>query len=82
MCDAECVSVEQTSAKAGVQVPLVLVLIDYGANVEGAGTGSWTTPLVMVLVFGFRDAAIALVARGAKVDKLVKAARMGPLAVV
>lgn len=67
-------------ADAGVQVPLVHVLVDFGANVEGAGTGSWVSPLMTALVFGFRDAANALVERGAQVDTLVKAAGVGQLA--
>ncbi len=64
-------------AEAGVQVPLIHVLLDYGANVEGAGSGAWRAPLLTALVFGFSDAAEALVARGAKVDDLVKAAGLG-----
>ncbi|MCC6769878.1 MAG: ankyrin repeat domain-containing protein [Gemmatimonadaceae bacterium] len=64
-------------AVAGVQVPLVHVLLDHGADVEGVGHGAWRSPLLTALVFGFRDAAAALVARGALVDDLVKAAGLG-----
>lgn len=62
---------------AGVQVPLTHLLIDHGANVEGAGDGQWRSPLHTALVFGFQDAAEALVARGARVDDIVKAAGLG-----
>lgn len=64
-------------ADAGVQVALTHTLLDYGANVEGAGRGAWTSPLMTALVFGFRDVANALVVRGALVDTLVKAAGIG-----
>ncbi len=67
---------------AGVQVPLTHLLIDFGANVEGAGTGDWRSPLMTALVFGFRAAAEALVARGARVDDIVKAAGLGRVAEV
>ncbi len=63
--------------KAGVQVPLTNLLVDYGANVEGAGEGTWRSPLMTALVFDFLDAAEALVARGARVDDVVKAAGLG-----
>lgn len=62
---------------AGVQVPLTHLLIDFGANVEGAGEGAWRSPLLTALVFGFFDAAEALVTRGARVDDIVKAAGLG-----
>src|SRR5207248_5944975 len=53
-------------ARAGVQVPLVHTLIDFGAAVNGCGSGAWTSPLMTALVFGFADAADALVRRGAR----------------
>jgi len=65
---------------AGVQVALVDVLADFGAALEGAGTGPWTSPLMTALVFGFRDAAEALVRRGARVDSLAAAAGLGRVA--
>ena len=66
-------------AEAGVQVPLVHVLLDFGANVEGAGTSTWESPLLTALKFGFTDAAAALIDRGAAVDDVVKAAGLGQL---
>ena len=64
-------------AAAGVQVPLVDVLVDAGAAVDGAGEGEWTSPLMTALVFGFTGAADALVRRGARVDTLPAAAGLG-----
>lgn len=66
-------------ARAGVQVPLIDVLVDYGASVEPLGDGHWTSPLITALVFGFADAAEALVRRGARVDSLAAAAGLGRL---
>ena len=63
--------------EAGVQVPLVNLLVDYGATISPAGNGAWTSPLETALVFGMRDAAEALVARGAPVDTLAAAAGLG-----
>ena len=65
-------------ADAGVQVPLLHVLMDYGADLNGAGAStSWVSPLLTALVFGFRDAALALAARGARVTELEAAAGLG-----
>jgi len=64
-------------AQAGVQVPLVDILVDFGAAVEPRGDGSWTSPLITSLLFGFPDAAAALVRRGARVDTVVAAAGLG-----
>lgn len=61
-------------ARAGVQVALIDTLVAFGARVETTGEGNWTSPLVTALVFGFRDAAAALVRRGARVDTAAKAA--------
>jgi ankyrin repeat protein len=66
-------------ADAGVQVPLVHVLADYGANVNGAGASAWRSPLNTALVFGFQDAARALVQRGARVDSMALAAGLGDI---
>ena len=63
--------------EAGVQVPLVNVLVDYGATISPSGNGAWTSPLETALVFRMRDAAHALVARGAPVDTLAAAAGLG-----
>ena len=64
-------------ASAGVQVPLVETLIDYGAAVTPAGEGDWTSPVETALVFGKHDAAQALVRRGAPVQSLAAAAGLG-----
>jgi ankyrin repeat protein len=61
-------------AGAGVQVDLVNTLIDFGAAVDSRGAGDWTSPLMTALVFGFPDAAEALVQRGAKIDNIAEAA--------
>src|SRR5207245_10590336 len=66
-------------AKAGVQVALVDLLLDYGAAVEGRGSGKWVSPLATALAFGYHDAAEALVRRGARVDTLAAAAGLGRL---
>jgi len=64
-------------ARAGVQVPLVETLIDYGASVAPAGEGNWTSPVETALVFGKHDAAQALVRRGAPIESLAAAAGLG-----
>ena len=64
-------------AEAGVQVPLVDTLVDYGAAVEARGSGAWTSPLLTALAFGFIDAARALIRRGARMDTVAAAAGMG-----
>ena len=66
-------------AQAGVQVPLVDVLVDFGADVEGRGTGNWTSPLMTALAFGYSDAAEALIRRGARITTLAAAAGLGRL---
>jgi ankyrin repeat protein len=64
-------------AKAGVQIPLIEELINFGASVEPTGEGAWTSPVMTALVFGFVDAAEALVRRGARIDSLAVAAGLG-----
>ena len=64
-------------AQAGVQVPLVETLIDYGASVAPGGEGNWTSPVETALVFGKHDAAQALVRRGAPIESLAAAAGLG-----
>lgn len=49
-------------ADAGVQVPLVNTLFDFGASIDGNGVGSWVSPIRTALIFGMRDAAEAVVA--------------------
>jgi ankyrin repeat protein len=84
MYDAKCTTLSMLvsstpPAIAGVQVRLIDVLVDFGASVEPAGEGAWTSPVVTALVFGFVDAAEALVRRGARVDSLAAAAGLGRL---
>jgi hypothetical protein len=67
-------------ARAGLQVPLVDTLADFGAAVEGAASGDWASPLMTALAFGFIAAAEALVRRGARVDTLAAAAGLGRVA--
>jgi hypothetical protein len=66
-------------AKAGLQVALAETLLDFGASVEGVGEGRWVSPLMTALVFGYEDAAQALVRRGAPVNDLPTAAGLGRL---
>jgi ankyrin repeat protein len=61
-------------ARVGVQVALIDVLVDFGASVEAQGHGSWASPLLTALTFGFVGAAEALVRRGARVDTAAAAA--------
>lgn len=64
-------------ADAGLQAPLVEVLLDFGADIKGRrGTNKWGTPLFTALAFGKVDAAKALVQRGARID-LPTAAGLG-----
>src|SRR5260370_5799145 len=67
-------------AEAGVQVPLVETLLDFGAAVDGRGLGKWVSPLITALAFGYGSAAEALARRGARVDNLPAAAGLGRLA--
>jgi ankyrin repeat protein len=64
-------------AKAGLQVALTETLLDFGASVDGAGKGTWTSPLMTALAFGYTDTAQALARRGARVDTLAAAAGLG-----
>jgi hypothetical protein len=66
-------------AEAGVQVGLIHSLLDHGAAIDGVGSPQWGSPLLTALAFGFRDAAEALVARGARVDRVPAAAGLGRL---
>jgi ankyrin repeat protein len=66
-------------ARAGLQVALTETLLDFGARVDGSGTGDWTSPLMTALAFGYLDTAQALVRRGARVDSLAAAAGLGRL---
>ncbi|HKW98214.1 MAG TPA: ankyrin repeat domain-containing protein [Bryobacteraceae bacterium] len=64
-------------AEAGVQAALVELLLDYGAAVEGVGSDAWRSPLMTALAFGYREAAEALVRRGARVENIAAAAGLG-----
>jgi hypothetical protein len=66
-------------ADAGVQVPLVNTLLDYGASIDGNGVGNWVSPMRTALIFGFRDAAEAVAARVSSIEDLVIAAGLGRL---
>ena len=63
-------------AKAGLQVPLVELLLDFGAAIEGRGTRKWGGPLFTALTFGMIDTAKTLAKRGARID-LPSAAGLG-----
>lgn len=63
-------------AAAGVQVPLVHLLASRGAALTDTGSGNWVSPVETALVFGYRDAACALVERGAPLT-FVSAAGLG-----
>lgn len=67
-------------ARAGWQVGLVDTLLDFGAALEGRGSGEWTSPLMTALAFGYHSAAEALVRRGARVDNVAAAGGLGQLA--
>lgn len=61
--------------RAGVELPLLELLIDRGAAVDGpAGDGD---PLLTALAFGHFAAAEALARRGARLDSLAAAAGVG-----
>ncbi len=64
-------------AGAGLQVALAETLLDFGAAVDGHGSGEWTSPLMTALAFGYRDTAEALVRRGARVTNIAAAAGLG-----
>src|SRR5437764_170263 len=67
-------------ATAGVQVPLVQLLLDHGAAVNGLAQDS--SPLITAIAFGYPAAAEALVERGALVKQVTTAAAMGRLDLV
>ena len=67
-------------AKAGLQAALANTLLDFGAAIDGHGSGEWTSPLMTALAFGNLDTAEALARRGARVPGLAAAAGLGRLA--
>jgi ankyrin repeat protein len=93
MYGAECTTMSMLvssshPAEAGLQAPLVELLLDSGAAIEGRGTRKWGTPLFTALAFGMIDAAEALAKRGARIElptaaglgRIDDAARMLPAA--
>ncbi len=68
-------------AQAGVQIPLIDLLVARGASVTDLGTGHWVSPVETALVFGYREAAEALIRHGAPVT-LPAAAALGQAALV
>jgi ankyrin repeat protein len=83
MYGAECTTMSMLvssshPAEAGLQAPLVELLLDFGAAIEGRGTRKWGTPLFTALAFGMIDAAAALAKRGARIE-LPAAAGLGQM---
>jgi hypothetical protein len=81
MYGAECTTMSMLvssshPAAAGLQAPLIELLLDFGAAIEGRGTRKWGGPLVTALTFGMSDAAKVLAKRGACID-LPAAAGLG-----
>jgi len=64
-------------AEAGLQIPLVKKLAEYGASVEPLGTVLWGAPLITALALGFSETAEALVRLGATANTLPAAAGLG-----
>jgi ankyrin repeat protein len=77
-CTAMCLLVSSSHpANAGLQSELVDTLVDFGASVEPVGGGKWKSPLMTALAFGYTDAALRLVSRGATIPDLAAAAGLG-----
>jgi Ankyrin repeats (3 copies) len=81
MYGAECTTMSMLvssshPAEAGLQAPLLELLLDFGAAIEGRGTKKWGAPLFTALTFGMADAAEALAKRGARIE-LATAAGLG-----
>ncbi len=62
-------------AQAGVQEAVVETLLDFGAAINGKGSGA--SPLITALAHGYRGAAETLAKRGANTDNLAAAAGLG-----
>ena len=82
MYGAECTTMSMLvssshPAKAGLQVALVELLLDFGAAIEGRGTRKWGRPLFTALAFGMIDAAKVL-AETRGVDRSTRRRRTGP----
>ena len=83
MYGAECTTMSMLvssshPANAGLQVPLINLLLDFGAAIEGRGTRKRGNSLFTALAFGMSDAAATLAERGARVE-LPHAAGLGVL---
>lgn len=65
---------------AGVQVPLIETLVDYGASIEPLGKGQCADPLMTAIIHGNLEAALVLERRGRRVDALPAAAGLGRIA--
>jgi ankyrin repeat protein len=81
MYGAECTTMTMLvssshPATAGLQVPLIELLLDFGATIEGRGTRKWGGPLFTALAFGMSEAAKVLAKCGARID-LSTAAGLG-----
>lgn len=66
--------------RAGVQIPLIDLLLAHGAAIDGRVPGNGT--VMAALENGCPEAAIALVERGARVDTVIAAAGVGRLDLV
>src|SRR5438552_6355164 len=81
MYGAECTTMSMLvssshPAEMGLQAPLVELLLDFGAAIEGRGTRKWGGPLFTALAFGMIEAAEVLAKRGACIE-LPAAAGLG-----
>jgi ankyrin repeat protein/uncharacterized glyoxalase superfamily protein PhnB len=74
------VATSSNTKLAGTQIGLIDVLLDAGANIEGAPDGY--QPLAAALANGCGDAAAHLAKRGARVESIVAAAGVGRLDLV
>lgn len=62
-------------AEAGLQAPLVHLLLDFGAAVNGLDDDA--SPLLTAMAFDYRESVNALAERGARIDNVVTAAAVG-----
>jgi hypothetical protein len=84
MYGAECTTMSMLvssshPAEAGLQVPLVELLLDFGAAIEGCGTRKWGTPVFTALAFGMLDRCSrrnAAVQRSRRVGALLQSPRL------
>ena len=67
-------------AEAGLQAPLVHLLLDFGAAINGLDDEG--SPLVTALAFGYAESADGLAGRGARIDNVITAAAVGRLDLV